>query len=303
VHIISFIDHIIFEKRYSQHTALGYRNDLEQFFIFTQQTFDESNPSAITFQMVRSWIVQLMKEGYQPKSVRRKISSLQSYYKYLRKHQIVNHNPTKGLVLPKIGKNVPSFISQKDIPSLYGKEVSIDESNSNYKNLLEETIVACLYNFGLRRSELLNLKIQDINTISRSISVIGKGNKQRLIPMNTEIHAMLSTFVAARLNLVTDSNLLFINEQGRALYPNYIYRLVKQKLNSIGNIEKPRPHLLRHSFASHLSQEGAELGAIKELLGHSSLSSTQIYTHHSIDGLKKMYQKTHPKAKDNNSIT
>ena len=303
MHISNFIDYIQLEKRYSKHTALGYRNDLEQFFIFTLKTFDESTPEGTTYQMVRSWIIHLMKEGYQPKSVRRKISSLQSFFKYLRKLQVIQHNPTKGLVLPKVGKQVPNFVAQQDLPALYSTDFPGDSSIDKYKEVLDETIIACLYNFGLRRSELLNLTIQDIDSSNRSISVIGKGSKQRLIPMNSEIQAVLNAFLAHRKSITSDSKLLFVNAKGQPLYPNYVYRLAKERLITMGNIEKPRPHLLRHSFASHLSQEGAELGAIKELLGHASLSSTQVYTHHSIDGLRKMYQKSHPKAKDNNSIT
>lgn len=297
--VSSFIDFIQYEKRFSIHTVQSYRNDLEQFFYFIDTTYQTSAPDQITRQMVRSWVISLIQDGMAPASVRRKCSSLQSFYKFLQKKHKYTTNPVKGIILPKSGTKVPAFLRMKEAEELLDQSHLYSENP--FRNALDSCILAMLYLCGMRREEVLHLRVNNVYLASREIHVIGKGKKQRIVPMVDELQHLIREYLSLRSGVTTekDADYFFINEKGVKLYPNYIYRLAKTSINRIATSEKSSPHVLRHTFASHLSQNGADLNAIKSLLGHSSLSSTQIYTHHSLDGLKKIYQNAHPKANDN----
>jgi len=294
----AFIDYISYEKRFSKHTVQGYQSDLEQFFYFTRATYEIDTPVDVTRQVIRSWVIALMQSGQASTSVRRKISSLQSFYKFLLRKQILDHNPVKGIVLPKLPSKVPSFLRQSEADALIGESGATND-HSPYCIKLHQAIFAMLYLCGLRRAELIQIKLSDLDIRKRELSVFGKGSKQRIVPLADELVDILQVYLNGRteLEIVKDQERLFLTENGRALYPNYVYRVVKKGIRLNSTTTAASPHVLRHTFASHLSQNGADLNAIKSLLGHSSLASTQIYTHHSLDGLKRMYDAAHPKAK------
>jgi integrase/recombinase XerC len=291
----SFLDYIQYEKRFSKHTVQGYRKDLEQFFYFVKETFDIDDESETTKQIIRSWVVHQLQSNLTATSIRRKISSLQSYFKYLQKRGKLTFNPAKGVTLPKLGERSPVFIKQSELPALF-----TDSGVNVYKSVLAESILTMFYNTGMRRQELINLKIKDVNTLKKEIFVLGKGNKQRIIPMTLQLQQSIEKYLKIRPASIeaVSSDYFFLLENGRPLNVSYVYRLVRSRIEVNTQTQKASPHILRHSFASHLSQNGADLNAIKTLLGHSSLSSTQIYTHHSLEGLKRIYSGAHPKSKD-----
>lgn len=294
--LISFLDYVSYEKRYSANTVQSYSNDLEQFFLFVKDRFDDTDVRCINRPIVRSWVVHLVQQNSAPSTIRRKISSLQSFFKFLRKKGVIEHNPTLSLQLPKKGSKVPSFIKMNEMDSSIEHMSVLTETD--YKAILEKSIVLLLYYTGVRRGEIIDLKLNDFNTKDKSLSVIGKGNKQRVLPLSNELVNVMTHYLTAKssLDVLVDKEYLFVTPSGKKLYPNFVHRAVKYYLEGHVHAEKVSPHLLRHSFASHLSQNGADLNAIKSLLGHASLSSTQIYTHHSLDGLKRIYESTHPKS-------
>lgn len=293
----SFLDYIKYEKRYSENTVLGYSNDLEQFFLFSSDRFGDTDLNQINRSMVRSWIVHLVQNNAAPSTVRRKVSSLQSFFKFLRKKNIVAHNPTNALQLPKKGEKVPTFIKMGEMHLVLEGVQDIHE-DTEYNSVLEKAILYVLYGTGMRRGEIINLKLSDFKSYENSLSVIGKGNKQRLIPLSDELTSIINYYISRRslIEIKCNEQFLFLTSSGAKLYPGFVHRTIKKYLDNEVHAEKISPHTLRHTFASHLSQNGADLNAIKSLLGHSSLSSTQVYTHHSIEGLKKIYSASHPKS-------
>jgi len=295
----SFLDYITYEKRFSEHTVQGYHTDLEQFFLFILETFEINKLEHVSRQVVRSWIIKLMQSNQAPTTVRRKISSLQSFYKFLIKKQIVDSNPVRGVLLPKLSTKVPSFLRFSEINPLISSSPDA-ERHPQYMDILAQTIFAILYHCGLRRAELIQLKLVDVNTRKREMLVFGKGSKQRIVPLSDELISLLEVYLTFRsdLNEIKDPEYLLLTEKGKVLYPNFVYRVVRNGIKLNSTSEKASPHVLRHTFASHLSQNGADLNAIKSLLGHSSLASTQVYTHHSLEGLKKVYEASHPRSKN-----
>jgi len=292
--VIKFIEYLKFEKRYSQHTVVAYQTDLEQFFSFLVSQYDSPAIWDITAGFIRSWLAEMRSENVTPKSLNRKISSLKSFFKFLIKSGEVNQSPLTTIVSPKVGKRLPSFVAQDDMETLQQHVEFADD----WKGQTDKLLLNVFYATGMRLSELINLKESQLDFSNAQIKVLGKGNKERIIPVSKECIEQIKSYIEKKkeLSVVTNNLNLFINEKGKPLYPKYVYNVVKTNLSQVTTIQKRSPHVLRHTFATHLTNNGADLNAVKELLGHSSLAATQVYTHNTIDRLKDIYKKAHPKA-------
>lgn len=292
MHLNEFFDFITYEKRVSKHTLIAYKNDLENFQGFISSEF-ESKLEEVNYQMIRTWLVQLMDQGITPKSINRKISSLKSFYKFLLKKEVITQNPTARIVAPKIPKRLPAFVEENKIEKLFD---TIEFSN-DFSGKRDRLILELFYGCGIRLSELIGLKKSDIT--SNTIKVLGKGNKERIIPISESVNSQIKSFLIDKNNLADNSvnhEVLLVLNNGKKMYPKFVYNKVKSYLGKVTSMDKKSPHILRHTFATHLLNNGAEINAIKELLGHSSLAATQIYTHNSIEKLKNIYTKSHPLA-------
>lgn len=294
-HVASFLSYLQFEKRYSNHTIMAYEEDLQQFFTFLKDQFDMQEPALkeITPSIVRSWLASLKEAKNSAKTINRKISSLKSFFKYHLRTGALEQSPMTTIVSPKIPKRLPVYVEEKDTGTLF-RHVAFPDTWSGKTDRL---ILAVFYNTGMRRSELVNLKESQVNAAANAIKVLGKGNKERVIPVSAALITEINEYIAAKHAIGSpDRVYLFINEKGDQVSAAYVYQAVKKYLSLVTTIEKKSPHVLRHTFATHLTNNGADLNAVKELLGHSSLAATQIYTHNTIEKLKDIYKKAHPKA-------
>lgn len=297
MHINTFITYLKTEKRYSLHTLKAYENDIRQFLIYSgsEDPFKMSGTSIPDHRQIRQWIVHMIAEGVSPRTVRRKISTLSSFYRYLVRMGISNSNPLSKVSLPKWGKPLPGFITEKKM------DILLDETDfgEGFAGLRDRLIIEVFYFTGLRRSELVNLKNSDIDIYNMTIKVYGKGSKERYIPVGQSFSAILNEYMKAKIaefGTCDSSGPFFVTSKNKKLYPEFVYRIVRKYLALITRSGKRNPHLLRHSFATHMLNHGADLNAIKELLGHASLSATQVYTHNSFEKLKKVYKQAHPRA-------
>ena len=290
--IESFIEYLTFEKRYSKNTILSYHTDLEQFFQYLISQFETPSVEHIQASFIRSWMAELKQDAISSKSIGRKLSTLKSFFKFLLKQGEIMHSPVTAIITPKIKKRLPVYVEQKDMQVLFSHEVS----ENNWKRRTDRLVIVLLYHTGMRLSELIDLKESQLDASNAQIKVIGKGNKERIIPLSSNVIKLLQDYINDKPISITDVAVIFITEKGKPLYPKYVYNLVKKNLGEVTTIEKKSPHVLRHSFATHLMNNGAELNAVKELLGHASLAATQIYTHNTIEKLKEVFQKAHPKA-------
>ncbi len=292
--IRSFIEYLQFEKRYSQHTIISYQTDLEQFFAFLISQYDGPPVSSITPGFVRSWLAEMRNDNITPKSLNRKISSLKSLFKYLMKMGEVKQSPLATVVSPKVGKRLPSFVAQNDMQTLQ----QYVEFADTWKGHTDKLLLELFYATGMRLSELINLKESQIDYSNCQVKVLGKGNKERIIPVSKDLIAELTKYLENKKKLPDGSSCqnFLVSEKGKPLYAKYVYNVVKNNLSMVTTLQKKSPHVLRHTFATHLTNNGADLNAVKELLGHSSLAATQVYTHNTIDKLKEIYRKAHPKG-------
>ncbi|MEZ5047564.1 MAG: tyrosine-type recombinase/integrase [Chitinophagaceae bacterium] len=291
----SFIDYIYKEKRYSIKTVQAYQSDLEQFFLFLKSNFSLGQLTEIKHIHVRSWMSVLVEAGHAHTSINRRLSTLKSFFKYLMTQEEIEENPMSKVLNPKNKKTVPYFVQEKKMKLLLD---DID-FGTDYQGILHRMIIETLYQTGMRRAELLNLKIQDISFFSNTCKILGKGNKERIVPIQKKFSDLLQDFLHQRNKIESTSKNLFILANGKPLYEKYIYLTVKKYLTQVTTLQKKSPHVLRHTFATHLLNEGADLNAIKELLGHANISSTQIYTHTSIEKLKNIHKQAHPKGSKN----
>jgi integrase/recombinase XerC len=289
----AFLDYINFEKRYSKHTAIAYREDLGQFFSYLSLKYGSPAITDISSSFVRSWLAEMMKDGFTAKTVNRKISTLKAFFKFQLRLGVVQATPMTAIISPKISKRLPVYVEQKDIKTLF-EHVAFSEG---FEGLTERLIMSLLYTTGIRLSELINIEESKVDTGAHALKVLGKGNKERIIPLSHEIRGDISAYITMKQNIpAADRIYLLINAKGKKLYPKYVYLIVKKYLTLITTIQKKSPHVLRHTFATHLTNEGAEINAVKELLGHSSLAATQVYTHNTIERLKEVHKQAHPKA-------
>jgi integrase/recombinase XerC len=285
-----FIQYIQYEKRYSPHTVLAYRNDLEQFFGFLSSRYQVAEISDITHPMIRSWLVELMETGITPRSVNRKLTTLKSFFRYLVRSGTVEVNPMAKITPPKVSKRLPVFLEKEKMELVF----SGVDFGEGYPGLRNRLIIELFYATGMRLSELVGLKDADADLHNETLKVLGKRNKERLIPFGNSVKELLVLYLAEKQNF--ESEYLFLTDNGKRIYPRMVHRIVTGILGSVTTLEKKSPHVLRHTFATHLLNNGAELNAVKELLGHANLSATQIYTHNTIEKLKKVYKQAHPRA-------
>ncbi|MBS1598487.1 MAG: tyrosine-type recombinase/integrase [Bacteroidetes bacterium] len=288
-----FVDYIKFEKRYSENTIRSYHEDLIDFFDFIDTTFGSHELKAITATFVRSWLADLKAKKISSKSINRKISCLKSFFKYQLRTGSLTQTPMTTIINPKISKRLPVYIEEKDIQTL----LNTIEFPGDMQGCTDRLLINMFYNTGIRLSELINLRENQIDFSNRTIKVLGKGKKERIIPVSMLLIDQIKDYHDQKNKLdEADDSFLFVNKNGKKLYPKYVYLTVKKYLSKITTIDKKSPHVLRHTFATHLTNGGADLNSVKELLGHSSLAATQLYTHNSIAKLKDVYKKSHPKA-------
>jgi len=297
--IESFLQFIKFEKRYSRHTVTAYQIDLKQFSNYLEKVYDIEEPNKIEHIHVRSWMVEQIDKGVSPPAINRKISTLKSFFKFLIKQAIVKTNPISKVESLKTAQRLPTFVKQQEIHQLFEQlEFSANGEKNPFSAIRDRLIMEILYMTGMRLSELIGLKHISIDLNKCSLKVLGKRNKERMIPFDPQLKPLIENYMELKSSLPfeCDREVLLVTDKGSKLYPNFVYRVVKKYLNFVTTVDKKSPHVLRHTFATHLLNNGADLNAIKELLGHSNLAATQIYTHNTIEKLKKIYQQAHPKA-------
>lgn len=293
--IDSFLDYLRFEKNYSEKTIVSYGVDLAQFEEFVKNENEEFTLLEVDADLIRQWVISMMDKsvGYTSASVNRKLSSLRSFYKFLLKKEEISEDPTRKVIGPKNKKPLPSFLKESEMNEL------LDETDfgDGFAGCRDRMVIEMFYATGIRRAELVGLNDADVDFDSSLIKVTGKRNKQRLIPFGEELRESLLNYIKVRNEAVPmKSEAFFIKENGERTYDGMIYNLVKRHLSKVVTLKKRSPHVLRHTFATNMLNNDAELGAVKELLGHSNLSTTEIYTHTTFEELKKVYKQAHPRA-------
>lgn len=293
ISITSFLKYLEFEKRSSSHTIIAYRCDLEQFFSFCYNK-EIVDINAVTTKVVRSWVVNLVNEGLAPKSVNRKITTLKSFFKFLMREGYIELSPTEGVTTPKIPKKIPVFVRDSEMNHLLDDIPFADD----YEGVRDKLILELFYGSGMRLSELVGLIDRDFDLKQGIVRVTGKYNKDRLIPMYTQLIHMTEHYIKVR-NMefgMNKANSFFLTGKGEMVYHKLVYRTVNKYLALVTTLQKKSPHVLRHSFATSLLNAGADINAIKELLGHSNLNATQVYTHNSFQRITDIYNQAHPRS-------
>ncbi len=294
--IESFIRYVKFEKRYSDHTVTAYEKDLKQLSEFSTTVLYKDKIQVLNLKDLRAWIIFLSDNGISNNSINRKMATAKSYYKFLLSREVISTNPTERLQPLKSEKKLPVFLKESEITQLLD-QVSFEEKTP-FESKRNKLIFELLYGTGIRLSELTGLKIKNVSFYNNSIKVFGKRNKERLIPLNPNLVSTLRGYLDERSNLIDSVNMdhLFLTNKGKAIYPMLIQRVVKKYVAQVSSISKKSPHVLRHTFATHLLNKGADLNSVKDLLGHSSLAATQVYTHNTMSKLKAVFDQAHPKA-------
>ncbi|MDA3952203.1 MAG: tyrosine-type recombinase/integrase [Bacteroidales bacterium] len=289
-----FLKYLQFEKRFSVNTIKSYNNDLSKFAEFVAISFDIYEIHQADEKLIRAWIVSLMEKNFSALSIKRKISTLKTFFKFLLREGIVVANPTNKVIIPRTSKKLPAFVDEKQINNLLDDYLF----GNDFSGVRNKTILEMFYNTGMRLSELIELRNNSIDLYNATVKVLGKRNKERLIPLHKLFLESLKKYTETREkefpNLEHD--FLFVTDKGNKLYAKFVYRVVNKYLNFVTTIEKKSPHILRHTFATHMLNHGADLNAIKELLGHANLSATQVYTHNTFEKLKTIYKQAHPRA-------
>ncbi|HOI88682.1 MAG TPA: tyrosine-type recombinase/integrase [Lentimicrobium sp.] len=289
----TFFDYLKLAKRYSLHTLNAYRTDLHQFESYCNDTYGFQSDEEVTYAVVRSWMAFLVDAGLSPRSINRKLSSLQVYFRYLLRENHIRVNPLHKAVSLGTPSRLPVFVSKREMKGL----IERGEEKTGFSERRDLLVIEILYSTGIRLSELINLKLTDLDKYNLTLKVTGKRNKQRIIPVSKILMDLIDEYLEHRISIAEAGvGELIVTDSGRKAYPVFIYRLVERCLAEAGVKGRRSPHVLRHTFATHLLNEGADLNAIKELLGHSSLAATQVYTHISVEKLKTIYKLAHPRA-------
>ncbi len=285
---------LVTEKRMSEHTIIAYQGDLAQFLDYLSVQYEVNDLREVTTAQVRSWFASLRERAVSAKSVHRKRSTLSTFYKFARSQGWVESDPVRKTTAPKIEKRLPQFVDEKGMQRLLEHEL---DSNDTFTDLRDEVILTLLYECGMRLAELIGLRLTDLDTYKKSINVIGKRNKERQIPLSDNTVALLEKYIEKREHVAEGQcSALLCTDQGRKLYPKFVYLKVNHYLGRVSTLEKRSPHILRHTFATHMLNNGAQLNSVKELLGHASLAATQVYTHNTIEKLKAIHERSHPKG-------
>ena len=292
--IRSFLQYIQYEKKYSSHTVLSYKADLQEFLSFLKQYSIAFDPKKITSEDIRHWVLELMDNGLSSRSVNRKLSALRSFYHFLN-NKLWNgyYNPTTEVVLPKVKKTLPYFFKEKEMEEVLGVELSEDD----FETVRNRLIIEFFYQTGIRVSELISIKDVDVDFVQKNISIIGKRNKQRLIPIGNGLIDEMNRYIALRdENVGVKTGFLFVNTKGGQLYREKVYRIIRSQMSEVSSLQKKSPHVLRHTFATAMLNNGADLNVVKTILGHSSLAATEIYTHATFEQLQSIYKQSHPRG-------
>ena len=290
-----FLDYITYEKRYSPNTVKAYQTDLVQFFAFLEGSYGVSDITKVDYQMIRSWIVYLINNKVTTRSVNRKITTLKSYFRFLMKDGVIEENPMGRIIAPKTSRRLPVFVETAGMEKLFG-EVQWGEG---YEAERDKLVMEFFYATGMRLSELINLKESDLDVTKKTMKVTGKRNKQRIIPFTAHLADMIPAYLIIKRSTFEEQPAepwLFLTKKGEQLKPRMVNRLVHKYLDQVTTISKRSPHVIRHTFATHMLNNGADLNVIKEILGHANLSATQVYTHNTIEKLKSIYKQAHPRA-------
>ncbi len=293
--INSFLNYLTLEKKYSKHTTTAYLNDLNSFQVFCNNEYNRQSVVEVNYAQIRNWIVSLVESKVSNRTINRKVSSLKSFYKFLQKIKEIESNPLAKHKALKVPKQVQIPFSEEEIKNvlhLLGDEV-------NFESLRNKLIVEFFYSTGIRRSELIHIKLNDLNFVNETVKVLGKRNKERYIPLLKSVQKSVLKYIEVRKEINTNESYLFLTKKGKIMYDTLVYRVINNYFSSVSSKVKKSPHIIRHSFATHLLNEGADLNAVKELLGHSSLASTQVYTHSSLGKLKEVYNQAHPRSEKN----
>ncbi len=290
----SFLKYLQYEKRYSQHTITSYHTDLNQFEKFISFRYSDIKIEEADHKIIREWLVFLMEENNNPRSINRKIASLRSYYKFLLKQELIGRDPTLKIRILKSPKNIPQFVKEVDIIRILDEH----DYEEGFEGIRDKLLLELLYGTGIRMSELINMKENDIDYFEESVKVLGKRNKERVIPLSKELIRLIKKYSIEKRKIFNTNEIdyIIVTNKGSKCYPMMVYRTVKKYLDIFTTLDKRSPHILRHTFATHLLNKGAELNAVKDLLGHTSLAATQVYTHNSLEKLKKVFDQAHPKA-------
>lgn len=296
----SFLSYLEHQKRFSVHTLKSYAKDLSLFADFISQTFDLEELQEVHHSMIRSWVVEMVEKNYARTSIKRKLSALRSFYRFMQREGLVESNPAAQIIVPKPEKKLLRVVSEDDMRYLLEDIAFADDPWSRSQSL----ILDLFYQTGIRLSELINLKVSDCNLGASYIKVLGKRNKEREIPLAASLNEKMRDHLENhRLSLdMLQEPWFFLSKKGKKLYPKLVYNSVNAYLGMVSGVEKKSPHVLRHSFATHLLNRGADINSVKELLGHASLAATQVYTHNSIDRLKQMYNHAHPRAANSDEL-
>ena len=292
--ISRFSDHLKFEKRYSAHTVRSYHDDLTQFNDYLETQFGGMKLRDISAPVVRSWLASMKQHKMTARTITRKISTLKSFYKFMMRSGVVAKSPMTGIVSPKLAKKLPSYVEEKQLKTLF-RDVEFEDDWNGYT---AKVAIRMLYQLGIRLSELVNCREAQVDHANRQVKILGKGNKERIIPVGKELLKLLKDYAGKKRQVFEqpEKTYLLVTGKGKKLYPKYIDRLTHDYLELVTTIEKKSPHVLRHSFATHLMNNGAELNAVKDLLGHASLAATQVYTHNTIEKLRNVHKRAHPRG-------
>lgn len=289
-----FLQYLQYEKNYSSHTVLSYHTDIDQFCLHLQIESADFQPSAITSTHIQQWILVLIEKGITARSLSRKISTLKSFWRFLQTREYTNSNPTLKIILPKTNKTIPAFFKENEMHNA----ISSEYTPENFTPIRDLLIINLFYQTGIRTGELISIEDKDIDLTEGSIRVIGKRNKQRIIPISTALCNQIKDYIQIRNKTINVSSPnLFLRDNGKKMYPKLVYNIVHTNMSAVSNLHKRSPHILRHTFATSMLNGGADINAVKELLGHSSLAATQIYTHTSFKELNNIYKHAHPRAK------
>jgi integrase/recombinase XerC len=292
--INAFLEYLSLEKKYSVHTITAYKNDLISFRDFIVTEYAQENLLEVHYPQIRSWIVILVDSNISNRTINRKVSSLKSFYKFLQKTKQVESNPLAKHRALKIEKRVQVPFSSKEINAVID-QIEVEDCNS-FTSVRNKLIVELFYSTGIRRAELINIKERDVSLSDKTIKVLGKRNKERFVPVLESVIQTLTSYLELKKEFAIGLEELFITEKGNKIYETLVYRVINSYFSRVSSKDKKSPHILRHSFATHLLNEGADLNSVKELLGHSSLASTQVYTQNSLDVIKKVYNQAHPRS-------
>ncbi|MCF6182326.1 tyrosine-type recombinase/integrase [Lutibacter sp.] len=295
--ITSFLDYLNLEKKYSKHTIIAYKKDLYSFHKFCNENYQNQPISNVNYSQIRSWIVSLVTLGISNRSINRKVSSLKSFYKFLQKINQIQINPLLNHQPLKVAKTIQVPFSEKEI-----LEILKANNENDFESVRNKLIVELFYATGIRRSELINIKISDIDFNNEIVKILGKRNKERYIPLLKIVQKSIQNYLNYRSEISTKESYLFVTKKGKKVYDTLVYRIINNYFSKVSTKVKKSPHIIRHTFATHLINEGADLNAVKELLGHSSLASTQIYTHSSLGKLKEIYNQAHPRSQKTNLL-